>query len=41
MIAWGRYAGLMDYDANTQMLTRPEKEIEKEEEEEKKEETTV
>ena len=36
MIAWGRYAGLMDYDANTQMVTRPEKEIEKEEE--KKEE---
>jgi NitT/TauT family transport system ATP-binding protein len=31
MIAWGRYAGLMDYDANTKMVTRPEKEIEKEE----------
>jgi NitT/TauT family transport system ATP-binding protein len=30
MIAWGRYAGLMDYDANTKMVTRPEKE-EKEE----------
>jgi NitT/TauT family transport system ATP-binding protein len=39
MIAWGRYAGLMDYDANTQMVTRPEKEIEKEEE--KKEEAGV
>ena len=26
MIAWGRYAGLMDYDANTEMVTRPEKE---------------
>ena len=25
MIAWGRYAGLMDYDANTEMVTRPEK----------------
>jgi NitT/TauT family transport system ATP-binding protein len=36
MIAWGRYAGLMDYDANTEMLTRPEEEIKKEEE--KKEE---
>jgi NitT/TauT family transport system ATP-binding protein len=33
MIAWGRYAGLMDYDANTQMVTRPEAEEEKEEEE--------
>jgi NitT/TauT family transport system ATP-binding protein len=31
MIAWGRYAGLMDYDANTKMVTRPEKETEKEE----------
>ena len=39
MIAWGRYAGLMDYDANTEMVTRPEKEIEKEEE--KKEEAGV
>ncbi|MBV8376599.1 MAG: nitrate/sulfonate/bicarbonate ABC transporter ATP-binding protein [Verrucomicrobia bacterium] len=37
MIAWGRYAGLMDYDANTKMLTRPEAEEEKEEE--KKEES--
>src|SRR6202521_4228525 len=39
MIAWGRYAGLLDYDANTKMVTRPEKEIEKEEE--KKEEAGV
>src|ERR1700692_1780238 len=31
MIAWGRYAGLMDYDANTEMVTRPEKETEEEE----------
>ena len=38
MIAWGRYAGLMDYDANTEMVTRPEKEMEKEEE---KKETEV
>ena len=37
MIAWGRYAGLMDYDANTEMVTRPEKEVEQEEEEEKTE----
>jgi NitT/TauT family transport system ATP-binding protein len=37
MIAWGRYAGLMDYDANTEMVARPEKEVD--EEEEKKEET--
>jgi hypothetical protein len=37
MIAWGRYAGLMDYDANTEMVTRPEKDEEKEEEEEKTE----
>ncbi len=36
MIAWGRYAGLMDYDTNTEMLIRPEKE-----EEEEKEETEV
>jgi NitT/TauT family transport system ATP-binding protein len=34
IIAWGRYAGLMDYDANTQMVTRPEAEEEKEEEKE-------
>ena len=33
MIAWGRYAGLMDYDANTEMVTRPEKETEEEEKE--------
>lgn len=26
MIAWGRYAGLMDYDANREMVTLPEKE---------------
>jgi NitT/TauT family transport system ATP-binding protein len=26
MIAWGRYAGLMDYDASTKMVTRPEQE---------------
>jgi len=26
MIAWGRYAGLMDYDAATEMVTRPWKE---------------
>jgi NitT/TauT family transport system ATP-binding protein len=32
MIAWGRYAGLMDYDANRQMVTRPEPAEEKEEE---------
>jgi NitT/TauT family transport system ATP-binding protein len=31
MIAWGRYAGLMDYDASTKMVSRPEKEIEEEE----------
>jgi len=36
MIAWGRYAGLMDYDANTQMLTRPENDVEKKEEEKTK-----
>jgi NitT/TauT family transport system ATP-binding protein len=36
MIAWGRYAGLMDYDTNTEMVIRPEKE-----EEEEKEETEV
>jgi NitT/TauT family transport system ATP-binding protein len=33
MIAWGRYAGLMDYDTNTEMLMRPESD---EEEQEKK-----
>jgi NitT/TauT family transport system ATP-binding protein len=33
MIAWGRYAGLMDYDTNTEMLMRPEND---EEEQEKK-----
>jgi len=31
MIAWGRYAGLMDYDTNTKMVTRPEAEEEEEE----------
>jgi len=31
MIAWGRYAGLMDYDTNTEMVIRPEKEEEEEE----------
>ena len=36
MVAWGRYAGLMDYDTNTEMVTRPEEE-EKEEEEREKE----
>jgi NitT/TauT family transport system ATP-binding protein len=37
MIAWGRYAGLMDYDANTEMLMRPEsEEDEKEQEQERK-----
>ena len=33
MIAWGRYAGLMDYNANTDMVTLPEDEEEEEEEE--------
>jgi NitT/TauT family transport system ATP-binding protein len=33
MIAWGRYAGLMDYDANTEMLCRPEQEVEEKEKE--------
>ncbi|MBV9488787.1 MAG: AAA-associated domain-containing protein, partial [Verrucomicrobia bacterium] len=33
MIAWGRYAGLMDYNANTEMVTLPEKEKESEEDE--------
>jgi NitT/TauT family transport system ATP-binding protein len=37
MIAWGRYAGLMDYDANTKMVTRPEEEEENENEEPRKE----
>jgi NitT/TauT family transport system ATP-binding protein len=32
MIAWGRYAGLMDYNANTDMVTLPEDEEEEEEE---------
>lgn len=36
MIAWGRYAGLLDYDTNTQMVMRPENDVEKEEEDEKK-----
>jgi NitT/TauT family transport system ATP-binding protein len=39
MIAWGRYAGLMDYDTNTEMLMRPEREeeeMEKEQQQEKK-----
>ncbi|MBV8331060.1 MAG: nitrate/sulfonate/bicarbonate ABC transporter ATP-binding protein, partial [Verrucomicrobia bacterium] len=37
MIAWGRYAGLMDYDTNTEMLMRPEsEEDEKEQEQERK-----
>jgi NitT/TauT family transport system ATP-binding protein len=38
MIAWGRYAGLMDYDANTKMVMRPE--AKEEEEEEQKEEVS-
>jgi NitT/TauT family transport system ATP-binding protein len=33
MIAWGRYAGLMDYDTNTEMLCRPEIEEEEKEKE--------
>ena len=33
MVAWGRYAGLMDYNANTDMVTLPEEEEEEEEEE--------
>jgi NitT/TauT family transport system ATP-binding protein len=33
MIAWGRFAGLMDYNANTDMVTLPEDEEEEEEEE--------
>ena len=35
MIAWGRYAGLMDYNTNTEMVTRPE------EEDKEKQETEV
>jgi NitT/TauT family transport system ATP-binding protein len=35
MIAWGRYAGLMDFNANTGMVTLPEEEEEEEEAEEK------
>jgi NitT/TauT family transport system ATP-binding protein len=31
MIAWGRYAGLMDYNANTGMVTLPEEEEEEKE----------
>jgi len=34
MIAWGRYAGLMDYNANTGMVTLPEDDDEEEEEDE-------
>jgi NitT/TauT family transport system ATP-binding protein len=34
MIAWGRYAGLMDYNTNTGMVTLPEDEDEEEEEDE-------
>jgi NitT/TauT family transport system ATP-binding protein len=33
MIAWGRYAGLMDFNANTGMVTLPEEEEDEEEEE--------
>src|SRR4029077_17964270 len=33
MIAWGRYAGLMDYDANSEMVIRPEKQEEEAKEE--------
>ena len=36
MIAWGRYAGLMDYNANTDMVTLPEEEEEEDEDEEKR-----
>jgi NitT/TauT family transport system ATP-binding protein len=36
MIAWGRYAGLMDYNANTDMVTLPEEEEEEEQEEKDK-----
>ncbi|HZC59962.1 MAG TPA: nitrate/sulfonate/bicarbonate ABC transporter ATP-binding protein, partial [Chthoniobacterales bacterium] len=41
MIAWGRYAGLMDYDTNTEMLMRPENEIAKKEAEEKKKQDEI
>jgi NitT/TauT family transport system ATP-binding protein len=41
MIAWGRYAGLMDYDANTEMVMRPETEIAKKEAEEKKKQDEI
>ncbi len=34
MIAWGRYAGLMDFNASTGMVTLPEEEKEEEEEKE-------
>jgi NitT/TauT family transport system ATP-binding protein len=37
MVAWGRYAGLMAFDANTKMVTRAD--VEEEEEEKKKVET--
>jgi NitT/TauT family transport system ATP-binding protein len=36
MIAWGRYAGLMDYDTNTEMLMRPESDEEEQEQEQEK-----
>ncbi|MBV8227751.1 MAG: nitrate/sulfonate/bicarbonate ABC transporter ATP-binding protein, partial [Verrucomicrobia bacterium] len=36
MIAWGRYAGLMDYDTNSEMLMRPESDEEEQEQEKKK-----
>jgi NitT/TauT family transport system ATP-binding protein len=31
MVAWGRYAGLMDFNANTDMVVIPEDEEEEEE----------
>jgi NitT/TauT family transport system ATP-binding protein len=31
MVAWGRYAGLMDFNANTGMVVIPEDEEEEEE----------
>lgn len=34
MIAWGRYAGLMDYDTNREMVTLPERESEEDRERE-------
>jgi NitT/TauT family transport system ATP-binding protein len=40
MIAWGRYAGLMDYDTNTEMLMRPESEEEEKEKEQEKKKST-